>query len=435
MGELNPGYKIVRDPLYGYIGLTRREVELLDTVWLQRLRRIKQLAMTELVYPSAVHTRFEHSLGVLHVADMMALQLKLCDRDREVVRAAGLLHDIGHGPFSHVFENVLEIANDGENELDHEKIIPKILKTKPICSILSSGESIFEDVFSLFADQKSEYIVRNIISSSLDADKLDYLMRDSYHTGVMYGVFDFNRIVRMLDSVESQFEGEDYIVVREKGEDALVSFLLARYLMHKQVYQHHVRAITDSMIVRAAKLHIEKSQNTLRVSDASFLSNFCNYDDFTFLHELGQSPSEDARELVQRLKERRLLKRCYKENMENMDWRVVRQISKMGRSDFEKLATSMAQAAYLNPNFIIVYPIRIENPVYKDPDRYFEGGEIIIKNEEGKTKPFAETSPIFGSPEKYVQNVFVFCPAEGVGRLKGIAEEAFQPRSPFLRLG
>ena len=141
MGYMNSDYKIVRDPLYGYIGLTKREVDLLDTIWLQRLRRIKQLAMTDLVYPSAVHTRFEHSLGVLHVADMMASQLKLSDHDREIARTAGLLHDIGHGPFSHVFETVLEIANG--KKIDHEEITLKIIDTDVIHSILADGENIF----------------------------------------------------------------------------------------------------------------------------------------------------------------------------------------------------------------------------------------------------------------------------------------------------
>ncbi len=422
MGDIDLDYKIVRDPLYGYIGLTKREVDLLDTIWLQRLRRIKQLAMTDLVYPSAVHTRFEHSLGVLHVADMMASQLKLCDHDREVARVAGLLHDIGHGPFSHVFETVLEVAND--EQVDHEEITLKILDTDAIRSILISGEDIFEDVRSIFADQKSESVVRDIVSSSLDADKLDYLRRDSYHTGVMYGVFDFDRIVRML------YSEKQYTVVKEKGMDALESFRLARYLMHKQVYQHHVRAIADSMLVRAAELHFGYGNglDRLCVSDSSFLTNFRDYDDFTFLQELSRSPSEDARELVRRLKERKLLKRCYEENMEKLDYRVRLKILRMDRSDLKKLEKSIAKGTDINPNFIIVYPNTIENPVYKNPDRYIDEDKtpILVDTKENGIQAFKEISPISGSSEKYVQKLFVFCLPEQVTNLRNVAEKAIK---------
>lgn len=420
MGDINTDYKIVRDPLYGYIGLTKRETELLDTVWLQRLRRIKQLAMTELVYPSAVHTRFEHSLGVLHVANAMALQLNLDDHDREVVRIAGLLHDTGHGPFSHVFESILEIANNGK--IDHEKITLKILETDVVRSILEKKENIFNDVYSILAGQGGESIARDIIDSSLDADKLDYLRRDSYHTGVMYGVFDFDRIVKMLDSDSKR----QHIAVKEKGIDALESFRLARYLMHKQVYRHHVRAITDSMLVRAARLHIQNSPsspvNSLIFTNEDFLSIFCDYDDSAFLQEISGSLSEEACELVQRLRKRRLLKRCYEKDMKDIAYLARKRISKMGRVEFEELERSIAEAADLNPNLIIIYPVRIINPVYRNPDSYLEEGEILIKKNDGEIVSFNEQSSISGSQEKSVEKLYVFSLPEDKGRLQDIVE-------------
>ncbi len=151
--------KFVRDPLYGFIGLTKKEVELLNTNVVQRLRRIKQLGNTHLVYPSACHTRFEHSLGVIHIATRMAQRLKLGDHDTEIIRYAALLHDIGHGPFSHVFEAILENVN--KRELSHEDITRKIIETdEELNRIL--GDKI-NDIILLF-DDTNETVNREIIS-------------------------------------------------------------------------------------------------------------------------------------------------------------------------------------------------------------------------------------------------------------------------------
>jgi len=159
MGDSNVDfyYKIIRDPIYGYIGLSERELAIIDTPRYQRLRRIKQLAMTDIIYPGAVHTRFEHSLGVLNVAGMILNRLYTIFRNDienilsiEAIRAAALLHDIGHGPFSHAFEPILMIANDWNEDINHETITIEILENdETISSALEgnvSGSNSFNDI-------------------------------------------------------------------------------------------------------------------------------------------------------------------------------------------------------------------------------------------------------------------------------------------------
>ena len=175
-----------------------------------------------------------------------------------------------------------------------------------------------------------------------------------------------------------------------------------------------MRAIADSMLVRAAKLHIEKSgPKRLIVSEEDFLSNFLKYDDFTFLDELRNSTSERANELVRRLDERKLFKRYYEEDMKRIkgkNYLVWECIRKMKRPDLTALEASIAGRANIEPDFIIVYPSSIENPVYKNPDKYLEGGDtpILIKTKAGGISSFDDISPISGSQEKHVEKLFVF---------------------------
>ena len=193
-------YKNIRDPIHGFVGVTQKELSLLDTYPMQRLRRIKQLACADLIYPSAVHTRFEHSIGTLYVADKMAERIGLDDHQREVIRLASLLHDVGHGPFSHVFDAILSIAN--QKGVGHEEITVDLIKKVPeVVDIL--GDS-YEDVLMLFEDPEIESVLKEILSSEIDADKLDYLQRDSYHAGVTYGFFEFTFFVFCPKEIRSE---------------------------------------------------------------------------------------------------------------------------------------------------------------------------------------------------------------------------------------
>ncbi|GFO96459.1 HD superfamily phosphohydrolase, partial [groundwater metagenome] len=202
--------KFIRDPIYGFIELKNSEIRLMDSPFLQRLRRIKQLGNTHLVYPSACHSRFEHSLGVLHVANRMAHQIRLPTSQIRVVRYAAMLHDIGHGPLSHNFEDIIKTA-DGE-KVSHEDIAKKIIKEDRLIGNVLDRDK--ESVLELF-DEENETAIKEIISSNIDADKLDYLRRDSYHTGVAYGAFDLERILHTISKKEEA--DRSYLTILWKG--------------------------------------------------------------------------------------------------------------------------------------------------------------------------------------------------------------------------
>ena len=306
----------VRDPLYGFIGLTDIEVELVDTPVVQRLRRIKQLANAYLVYPAACHTRFEHSLGVLHIATRMAHQLRLSNDELKTVRYASLLHDIGHGPFSHAFESTLSNIN-GLEKGNHEAITRLIIETNEEIKQILGDET--DNVLLLFSDNR-ETVSNQIISGNIDADKLDYLRRDSYHIGVAYGIFDLERILHTIHRIDDN--ERSYITILEKGKDALESYRLARFLMHSQVYFHHARVSSDNMLKRAIEIAFRDGifeKEMFEVQSDGFLENYLSLDDFRLVTRLLQDRDSNAYKLVHDLENRHLLKRGYDQVVTDLD--------------------------------------------------------------------------------------------------------------------
>ena len=263
----------MRDPIHGFIKLSDTEKRLIDTQVFQRLRRIRQLAMTFLVYPGALHTRFDHSIGVMHVAGRICTKLrelnsiKICDDEIDQVRLAALLHDVGHGPFSHVSEYLLDkyapdaADKDKVREKIHEKITVDIIRVdSEINEILSPDERDF--VISMIEGQEAWDWRRDVVSSELDADKMDYLLRDSYFTGVKYGEYDLEKVIEsfLIDTNET----ETALAISSKGIYALEQLLLARYHMTQQVYWHRVSLISNEMIIRGISLAIDGGNEKMK---------------------------------------------------------------------------------------------------------------------------------------------------------------------------
>lgn len=254
----------IRDVIHGLILRTPLEVKIINTAIFQRLRRIHQLAMANLVYPGAHHTRFEHSLGTMHIAGKIAERIKeekkLSEKDIEIIRIAALLHDIGHGPFSHVSEHLLECYSDRakidigkDREKIHELVTFDIIKKDRELGKLISDKK--EKILDILQKEKPKNFKSDIVSGPLDADKLDYLLRDSYHTGVKYGLYDLEKIIESMRVIS---EGDEtYLGIDEEGIFALEQLIIAKYHMSAQIYFHKIRGITDSMIVRGIKLAIE----------------------------------------------------------------------------------------------------------------------------------------------------------------------------------
>lgn len=219
----------IRDSIHGDLHLTDFELKILDTTEMQRLRRIKQLGFTNLVYPGANHTRFEHSIGTLFLANKVGNTLGLDQEVIALLRVCGLLHDIGHSPFSHVSERALKN--------NHEVVTKEIISNSNITDIVE--EQFDVKLINSIIDGKTKY--GKIISGDLDVDRMDYLARDSYYTGVAYGVIDTERLIYSLTY------DKDKLVLTPKGVQAAESTLLARYFMYPTVYQHHTTRIVNSM--------------------------------------------------------------------------------------------------------------------------------------------------------------------------------------------
>lgn len=272
----------MRDPIHGFIKLSKKEKKLIDTQVFQRLRRIRQLAMTFLVYPGAVHTRFDHSIGVMHVAGRICARLRelnperVSNEDIDRVRLAALLHDVGHGPFSHVSEHLLKKyapadADTGQVlEKIHEKITVDIVQSDlQIDEILSNEECDF--VVNMIQGQEAWDWRRDVVSSELDADKMDYLLRDSYFTGVKYGEYDLEKMIEscLIDVEETDHsvdidKEETSLAISSKAIYALEQLLLARYHMTQQVYWHRVSLISNEMIIRGISLAIDDNNEEMK---------------------------------------------------------------------------------------------------------------------------------------------------------------------------
>jgi HD superfamily phosphohydrolase len=240
----------IKDSVHDHITVEGVAEDLLDTPAVQRLRRIKQLGTAELVYPSANHTRFEHSLGVYHLARRALDHLGIEGKQAERVRAAAILHDIGHSPFSH---NIEELVARRTGKMHDE--VGDLLETGEVARVLSLNDLDPDRVAGLVAGEGE---LGQLVSGELDVDRMDYLVRDAHHTGVPYGTIDTGRFVREL-----RFVGGD-LVLAEGNVQTAESLLLARGLMNPVVYNHHVARISKAMLRRATEALLEVGAATPR---------------------------------------------------------------------------------------------------------------------------------------------------------------------------
>lgn len=267
-----PTHKIINDPVYGFIGIDDALLlAVLDHPWMQRLRRIRQLGMTNLVYPGAQHTRFQHAAGAMHLMQMAIDTLKkkgaeISDDEVQAAMAAILMHDIGHGPFSHVLEHSIVTG------ISHETI-SKILMhrmNEQMDGKLLRAIDTFEGNCKPFLHQ--------LISSQLDTDRLDYLKRDSFFSGVTEGTIGSDRIIKMLNVVDNE------LVVEAKGIYSIEKFLIARRLMYWQVYLHKTVIAAEKMLIqilRRAKFLSREGRTPFAPPQLSyFLENEVDIDNF-----------------------------------------------------------------------------------------------------------------------------------------------------------
>lgn len=312
--------KQIKDPVHGYIEVPEKLLPLLDTPEMQRLRYIKQLGFSYLVYPGANHTRFEHSLGAMHLASLACHQTKLSEDETLAVCAAALLHDIGHGPYSHASERVMKSYGN----FSHDNI-RELLSGDEISSVLEKN-SLDKNLIAKLVS--GDHPLAPIIHGDLDVDRMDYLLRDAHYTGVPYGMVDCERLIHSLAFLDDEF------VIHESGIFAAESLLIARTLMGPSVYYHHVGRIAESMFLLASLSHFASAPNDK--------SSFIRMDDSTATNLLLNSPSENSRELMNLILKRRLYKRAVYAGRNTADPERMTQMTSYEVSRAQKSIAEMA---------------------------------------------------------------------------------------------
>lgn len=316
--------KLIRDSIHGNLYLNDFEIKLVDTPQIQRLRRIKQLGFTYLVYPGANHSRFEHSIGTLHIASKIADNIGLEEDEKDMVRSAALLHDAGHGPFSHVSEGILNSP--------HEYLTSRVIKESDLFHILSEKFDPDEIIDII----NGKCILGQIISGELDADRMDYLIRDSYYTGVAYGMIDTGRLIHSIKL-------EDNLIIGAKGIQAAESALIARYLMYPSVYHHHTTRIINSMFRRCMKWLFEAEivdpVTIYRLDDSDIIA-------------IARAQEGKIKNIINRLDNRDLFKRVFSIKLSDLE--EPKDVFQIKEDKIRKIELEIAEDLGSPPDYTII---------------------------------------------------------------------------------
>jgi uncharacterized protein len=342
-------FEILRDPVWNNIRVDELTLTLVDTEVFQRLRYVRQLGWTYLVYPGATHSRFEHALGTHHLSRRtLALLCEAEDStsigevDQAIVRSAALLHDVGHYPFSHALEEI--------GALHHEDVARPLITEGSVASILSAqlGKDAPLKVLDLIRG-RSDSPLQGLISGSLDLDKIEYLKRDAFMCGVPYGEIDVDRLTNSLVLVDDPETGRRSLGVQEKALSALESLLFAKYQMYRNVYWHHAVRSATAMYKRL----VEDAVRT----DVVDVQSLARHTDEGLMHTL---ESDRPTPLLAALKERRLYKRAAEWPAAELDDNMVEWIA-TDRKRVAQVENSLAKEFGLAPGELLLdYPVKTQ---------------------------------------------------------------------------
>ena len=396
---MKKNYLDIIDPIHDFIRVYNSELKIIDSHIFQRLRRIKQLSGAHLIYPGAQHTRFEHSLGVMHIASMAGNSLKekgiLKSNDIRDIRLAALLHDIGHGPFSHLFEEVLE----KRQKISHEDIGKKIiLKTEIGDSISKSG---FDKRFICklaFGDSKFQFM-NELVSGALSADIMDYLLRDGYFTGAEHAKIDHNRLTYSLDVFKDQLALD---------KSALVNFetmMISRYQMFKAVYFHKTVRAGEVMLLEAMDLaRDELGLTSLKIDE------FLKLTDDSVLLDLLSLPEDRAdlrfaKKIAEDYQQRKLFKCVFESDFNK---------TKLGKKKLGQIKRDIVRKSKVDENEIFV-DSSITPSMPLSPSKK-ESNSIILVTNNGKntkaTKIPISKIPIVSTMSGFMNNLRVYTPSK-----------------------
>ena len=380
--------KVIRDPIHDYIELDELALALIETPQMQRLRRIRQLGFSNLVYPGANHTRFEHSLGVYHLAKHLVKQVD--EQQRNELLAAALLHDIGHGPFSHATEDlILRYTRKSHEDIE------EFLRKGEISEILKEYSL---SPSAIAAHIRGDTDPGQIIHSEIDVDRMDYLVRDANYTGVAFGLIDHVRLIHELKFNENR------LVLNIGGLQAAESLLVSRFLMHPTVYFHHVSRIAESMCENAAQYMIEGWLDP---------QLFRRMDDCSFMMEMKKAGGY-ASGIAERLDNRRLFKRALYTGFDSVNVDVIKI-----RNNKKRVENEIAETVGIDPGFVLV-------DIPEKPDIAEMKAQVMVN---GKMISLDKASNLVASLEKAQLDNWrlgVFTPLEFREKVGIVARELFE---------
>ena len=370
----------IRDPIHGYIYASELEKQIIDTPVFQRLRRIRQLAGCHLVYPGGQHSRFEHVIGSMYLAGLVGgiLETKEVGVDDDGVqklRVSALLHDVGHGPFSHMFEEVIA----GRTEFTHEDMTQRIIKETEIGDILEkhgfSKRRIGE--LAVGGSTKEARFMNDVIGGGLSVDIMDYLLRDSYFTGVEYGKVDIHRIINSFEVVK------DKLAISQAALFAFEALLIARYEMFRAVYFHRTVRAAELMLVRSMVL----ADKRLHLTDLS-LQNYLSMTDEVTLNRIttmdpqGDTELKLGKQLALNYQDRRLLKCVFERTVQGRDKFLASLLKQKTFRD--QLSLRVAEKAGVDETEVFVdVPTAPSVPVSSTRES-FGGVTVVHRKENGR---------------------------------------------------
>ena len=387
--------KIINDPVHGFIRIKFDSVlRCINHIYFQRLRNITQLGLTHFVYPGAVHTRFHHALGAFHLMQVAIEQLRvigvdISDKEEEAACLAILLHDIGHGPFSHALEKSFF------KKISHEQISIALMK-----SMNNEFNGDLDLAIEIFTNQYSRKFFHQLISSQLDVDRLDYLKRDSFYSGVIEGNIAVDRILAMINVVDNE------IVVHEKGIMSVQHFLLSRNLMYWQVYLHKTVMSAEFMLIKFFERIYELIQEGKNITTSNprlnyffqlaeeersqlspeIMAEFVKLDDsdvWTVLKDMQNAKDDILRNLAHRILARQFYKVCFSEKQHKERIEPYSNLNS-SQSSYFHFSDTVTMVAYSTTQPILI--LTKNNGVQPYEDYIVHNGMIYsIENKTSKT--------------------------------------------------
>ncbi|WP_297069768.1 HD domain-containing protein [Thermococcus sp.] len=377
--------KIIHDGIHGSMKISGLILELVKTPEFQRLRNIRQLGLAYLVYPGANHTRFEHSLGAWDIARRLSAEVGLNESESMLLQVGALLHDIGHGPFSHTFESIYKHY---VKEHDHMRLGQDIILGRTNITESENGGKIpeiiegydydftAEDVAELILGRHGKPYLGHMLHGDVDVDQLDYLIRDAHYTGVAHGTIDVERLLKVLRIHDEE------LVVDEKGVEAVEGMMVARSLMYSRVYFHHTVKIAEGMLTRALEFALEEGH----------LWDFWRMIDCRVLVELEDLEGLPA-EIVRRVKYRDLYKAAVLASVDDLSAEEKRELLAAYRNvkRRQEIERALADAVGAREGEVIL-EFSIADLMLSEPR--LKATEINVLLDDGRIEPLTKVTPL-----------------------------------------